>query len=1413
MKNLRKVLFCLSGCFFLMTGMLTPVFAAQETNDGLTIDLVTDQESYSETDPITATLSVLNTSSAERYGISMEVAVPEGYHLDADSIAKLEEITLLPDESKSLAVKLIPDEKKEDEKPDDQDDSKKDEEQKEDDGKKEEDKNETPASSGSDSASGSNTSNSSSGTSTVSTVTTTPSTTQLAASRSTASNSHLTLTVCGLVLGLAGLIVLAVKSRKARKTLSVLICIGMSALLLPNVTVRAEGEENSQLIETEVSVADKTVKIQGTVTFKTLEEILNDDRDGDHVPNYIEDYFGTDKQKDDTDDDGLNDYVEIFVLKTDPTKQDTDDNGVLDGDEDADQDGLTNLEEIQRGTDPVYPDSDRDGLSDAQELNVYKTDPVNEDTDGDGILDGDEIILGLDPLNPASDGTTNDGDRLFEQGLSEEQISADLLEDNLAIPGLTANVPGVLTDQVYLEQADVTALAENRAAVGQAVEVISEYPEDAQLTLHFDISQADNPAMCLVCTYVDGEIVPCESVYDESAQIVSAQVTGGIYFVMDAEKLLAELNIRWDRYISYPEMTLFSMTADYAAPLGPVGEGNEVSSSWYDENYTVIGQDGQMVDLQAPAESEAVLFKSAQDVQETEQPEESEQPKESEEVSAEQSVLAESIAAEAPVSIADYALKEGEQKVLTSSLYLPALMTERAESTVNGQADIVFVIDTTGSMSWAINNVVYNVDTFVDILDSEYSVNVNFALVDYKDITCDETTVLVKNGSSNWFTDPASFKRAVNSLYVFGGGDNPETPIDGLGMAEGLDFRPSADKFVILITDVDYKNDNNYGISSMDEMADIFAADGINVSVISDTYYKSEYSSLFNKTGGIFGDIYSDFYGVLLELADKIGEIVNDGSWVILSDYQFIKLDQPLDDSGYSSDDDKLSDREELGEKVTSDITPYLNWVMKNYDIPEDMYTGPTSLDVYKYKSHPLLEDTDYDGRDDDIDSEPKSNKFKGTLHSAQADSSISMTMDYREFFKPNTTYSTSLSKMSSLYAAGIYSGSSMRVSQTTGADSYGASDLKLILDYFGFKECKSYNIGSSDNHRSEIAVGYRTVTYNKVKKTILAVIVRGTNGTIEEWSSNFDIGDASTFSSTSEWTDYANHKGFDIVSNRIMSQVSAYVSSVSGREDFEAGNTAYWVTGHSRGAAVANLVGAKLVNRGEEVFAYTFAAPNTTTDGNAHNGAYNCIFNVVNSDDFVPCLPMSGWGYTRYGKTSSVSIKDKYEKKWETLTGIWDYNPDTYGLDTTVNNLTAILSGDARKEAYAYTCDDHGDGSNDTITIKNRGMSKSSREEAIAKIPTNALPYCKITRYDGGWVSGWDFEVCQTPAYFMQILAAKMGGTIGNYRFVVELNIAKRYEAAKSSIISSALGGVEHPHYVESYYLLADQVRSSSFK
>ena len=71
---------------------------------------------------------------------------------------------------------------------------------------------------------------------------------------------------------------------------------------------------------------------------------------------------------------------------------------------DSDNDGLDDVREKEIGTDPQKIDTDADGLSDGDEVIVYKTNPLLADTDSDGLSDGDEtLIWHSDPLNPDTD--------------------------------------------------------------------------------------------------------------------------------------------------------------------------------------------------------------------------------------------------------------------------------------------------------------------------------------------------------------------------------------------------------------------------------------------------------------------------------------------------------------------------------------------------------------------------------------------------------------------------------------------------------------------------------------------------------------------------------------------------------------------------------------------------------------------------------------------------------------------------------------------------------------------------------------------------------------------------------------------------------------------------------------------------
>ncbi|HCE46849.1 MAG TPA: hypothetical protein DET40_25155 [Lentisphaeria bacterium] len=73
---------------------------------------------------------------------------------------------------------------------------------------------------------------------------------------------------------------------------------------------------------------------------------------------------------------------------------------------DSDRDNVCNSDEVLHGTDPNKADSDNDGLSDYEELNICLTDPTLADTDGDGRTDYEEVkITFTDPFSADFNGT------------------------------------------------------------------------------------------------------------------------------------------------------------------------------------------------------------------------------------------------------------------------------------------------------------------------------------------------------------------------------------------------------------------------------------------------------------------------------------------------------------------------------------------------------------------------------------------------------------------------------------------------------------------------------------------------------------------------------------------------------------------------------------------------------------------------------------------------------------------------------------------------------------------------------------------------------------------------------------------------------------------------------------------------
>jgi parallel beta-helix repeat protein len=152
------------------------------------------------------------------------------------------------------------------------------------------------------------------------------------------------------------------------------------------------------------------------------------DEDNDTMPDVWENLLGLDTEIDDSDLDPDLDTitnVQEYFNRTHPF------------DEDTENDGLSDGEEINIYlTCPLLPDTDSDKLDDYDEIFIYFTNPLDEDTDSDLMDDYWEVINSLDPLNNDSledldeDGLTNYAEYLLDTNPNNNDTDNDGLLDN-----------------------------------------------------------------------------------------------------------------------------------------------------------------------------------------------------------------------------------------------------------------------------------------------------------------------------------------------------------------------------------------------------------------------------------------------------------------------------------------------------------------------------------------------------------------------------------------------------------------------------------------------------------------------------------------------------------------------------------------------------------------------------------------------------------------------------------------------------------------------------------------------------------------------------------------------------------------------------------------------------------------------
>lgn len=147
--------------------------------------------------------------------------------------------------------------------------------------------------------------------------------------------------------------------------------------------------------------------------------------------------------------------------------------------------------------------------------------------------------------------------------------------------------------------------------------------------------------------------------------------------------------------------------------------------------------------------------------------------------------------------------------------------------------------------------------------------------------------------------------------------------------------------------------------------------------------------------------------------------------------------------------------------------------------------------------------------------------------------------------------------------------------------------------------------------------------------------------------------------------------------------------------------NPIFLVTGHSLGAAVANLLAEHLIScdntnhcpgsrKIEDIYAYTFATPKTVK--NKPGKDYKNIFNILNNNDIVPLIPTNllalNWadnGWTRHGSDFRITMPMYLNSKVFKMYGTSVLGAGGHAMST-YRHWLEILPGMLNKKAEDIT-------------------------------------------------------------------------------------------------------------------------------
>ena len=224
-------------------------------------------------------------------------------------------------------------------------------------------------------------------------------------------------------------------------------------------------------------------------------------------------------------------------------------------------------------------------------------------------------------------------------------------------------------------------------------------------------------------------------------------------------------------------------------------------------------------------------------------------------------------------------------------------------------------------------------------------------------------------------------------------------------------------------------------------------------------------------------------------------------------------------------------------------------------------------------------------------------------------------------FENPSDQYAPGLAQASLLFAAAAFTAADSAASYGEDGWCGREAELERVFQAAGFRNAEFFGYDRSLNDSGDQAafgIAEKSILAHGKAEKLVAVAVRG-GGYGCEWVSNMHV------SVLLPW-----HMGFGAAAQQVYEELQDYLK----RHQLE--DPLLWITGFSRGAAVANLTAGLLNENGFDagrLYAYTFATPNCTTVP-----AYTNIFNIVGDADAVADIPLRQWGFSKHGVTKTFT-------------------------------------------------------------------------------------------------------------------------------------------------------------------------------